>query len=385
VLLYAANDIEIHDLLISQRQQFTIGVLLELGRSRNIFYAREEERDDLIKRLSVLTYGFNQVTELQKFNDVGSRSESSTTIRLKGEFTDTDVRAVVDEYRNEATESGAIQVITGSPGKGKVSVDVKYTETDFSKTRLRQRRKRDANIDIEINPDGLTVTLPANPTAIAVSNAIRQRFEHKANTSLPVERVDFSLLTSPAARTRFFTELIGGLPGFELADVTSVRVKAPDASSSENEEPGQGEEPESPDSEAQPPAASAEASDELKEELKALVREVALKGSSILLSSQYKDLREGGFYIVSVRWRSKQLEPPFHLFDFWAGIDEPELGQGFKFAVKSTLIRRGGSYVKTWRNLDEPDRKALLRVLDATAIQAFRSLVTELSAGGGRQ
>ena len=112
---------------------------------------------------------------------------------------------------------------------------------------------------------------------------------------------------------------------------------------------------------------------------------MALKGSSILLSSQYKDLREGGFYIVSVRWRSKQLEPPYHLFDFWAGIDEPELGQGFKFAVKSTLIRRGGSYVKTWRNLDEPDRKALLRVLDATAIQAFRSLVAELSAGGGRQ
>ena len=225
MLLYAANDIEIHDLLISQRQQFTVGVLLELGRSRNIFYAREEERDDLIKRLSVLTYGFNQVTELQKFNNLGSRSESSTTIRLKGNFTDTEVRAVVDEYRNEAAESGAIQVITASPGKGKVSVDVKYTETDFSKTRLRQRRKRDANIDIEINSDGLTVTLPANPTAIAVSNAIRQRFEHRANASLPMERVDFSLLTSPAARTRFFTELIGGLPGFELADVTSVRER----------------------------------------------------------------------------------------------------------------------------------------------------------------
>jgi len=264
VLLYAANDSEIHDLLISQRQQFTIGVLLELGRSRNIFYSREEERDDLIKRLSVLTYGFDQVTELQKFNDLGSRSESSTTIRLKGEFTDTDVRAVVDEYRNQAAESGAIQVITGSPGKGKVSVDVKYTETDFSKTRLRQRRKREANIDIEINSDGLTVTLPANPTAIAVSNAIRQRFEGKANTPLPVERVDFSLLTSPAARTRFFTELIGGLPSFELVDVTSVRVKAPDASSPENEEPDPEEEPESQDSEAQPRAASAEASDDLK-------------------------------------------------------------------------------------------------------------------------
>jgi hypothetical protein len=46
--LYSANDSEIHDLLISQRQQFTTGVLLELGRSRNIFYSREEERDDLI-------------------------------------------------------------------------------------------------------------------------------------------------------------------------------------------------------------------------------------------------------------------------------------------------------------------------------------------------
>ena len=238
MLLYSANDSEIHDLLISQRQQFTTGVLLELGRSRNIFYSREEERDDLIKRLSVLTYGFNQVTELQKFNDLGSRNESSTTIRLKGKFTDTDVRAVVDGYRNQVAETGDMQIITGSPEPGKVSVGVKYTETDFSKTRLRQRRKREANIDIEINSDGLTVTLPVNSTAIAVSDGIRQRFEGKANASLPVERVDFSLLTSSAARTRFFTGLIGGLPKFELVNVTSVRVKAPNASSAENEESG---------------------------------------------------------------------------------------------------------------------------------------------------
>ncbi|MDR3547355.1 MAG: hypothetical protein P4M11_03605 [Candidatus Pacebacteria bacterium] len=366
-------------MLISQRQQFTTGVLLELGRSRNIFYSREEERNDLIKRLSVLTYGFNQVAELQKFNDLGLRSESSTTIRLKGEFTDADVRAVVDEYRNQVAATGDMQIVTGSPCKGKVSVDVKYTETDFSKTRLRQRRKREANIDIDINSGGLTVTLPVNSTAIAVSNGIRQRFEGKVNAQLPVERVDFSLLTSSEARIRFFTGLIGGLPKFELADVTSVRVKAPNASP-ENEESDLEDESQSHDSEDQSSAGSAEAS----EELKALVREVALKGSSVLLSSQCRDLSEGGFYIVSVRWRSKQIESPYHLFDFTAGIDEPELGQGFKFAVKGTLIRRGGSYVKTWRNLDEQERKALLRVLDASAIQVYRGLIAELSTGGER-
>jgi hypothetical protein len=380
VLLYTANDSEIHDLLISQKQQFTTAVLLELGRSRNIFYSREDERDDLIKRLSVLTYGFNQVTELQKYNDLGSRGESSTTFRLKGEFTDTDVRAIVDEYRNQAAATGDMQIITGSPAKGKVSIDVKYTETDFSKTRLRQRRKREANIDIEINPDGITVTLPVNSTAIAIGKGITQGLESKAKAPLEVERVDFSLLTSPSARTRFFTGLIGGLPKFDLVDVTSVRVKAPTASSSKEEFDSE-EELQIQDNEAQAPAGSAEGSDELK----ALVQEVALKGSSILLSSQYKDLKDGGFYIVSVRWRSKEVESPYHQFDFTAGIDEPELGQGFKFAVKSTLIRRGGSYVKTWRNLEEQDRKALLRILDATAIKVFRSLVAELSAGGGSQ
>lgn len=380
MLLYTATDKEIHDLLISQKQQFTTGILLELGRSRNIFYSREEEREDLVKRLSVLTYGFNQITELQKFNDLGARSESSTTIRLKGKFTDADVRAIVDEYRNEVTATGDMQIITGSPAQGKVQVDVKYTETDFAKTRLRQRRKREANIDIEIDADGLTVTLPVNSTAIAVSNGIKQRFDAKADTPLPVERVDFSLLTSSAARTRFFTALIGGLPKFELIDVTSVRVKSVDFPSLDDSEAEEESDPQFQDQDAQPPGESSEASDEVK----ALVRDVALRGSSVLLSSQYKDLREGGFYIVSIRWHSKQLEPPFHLFDFTAGIDEPELGQGFKFSVKGTLIRRGGSYVKTWRNLEEQERRALLRVLDATAIQAFRSLVAELSAGGER-
>jgi hypothetical protein len=300
MLLYTATDKEIHDLLISQKQQFTTGILLELGRSRNIFYSREEEREDLVKRLSVLTYGFNQITELQKFNDLGARSESSTTIRLKGKFTDADVRAIVDEYRNEVTATGDMQIITGSPAQGKVQVDVKYTETDFAKTRLRQRRKREANIDIEIDADGLTVTLPVNSTAIAVSNGIKQRFDAKADTPLPVERVDFSLLTSSAARTRFFTALIGGLPKFELIDVTSVRVKSVDFPSLDDSEAEEESDPQFQDQDAQPPGESSEASDEVK----ALVRDVALRGSSVLLSSQYKDLREGGFYIVSIRWHS---------------------------------------------------------------------------------
>ncbi|MFC5864649.1 hypothetical protein ACFPT7_20235 [Acidicapsa dinghuensis] len=374
MLLYTATDKEIHDLLISQRQQFTMGVLLELGRSRNIFYSREEQRDDLVKSLSALTYGFNQITELQKFNDLGARTESTTTIRLKGKFTDTDVRAIVDEYRNQEALTNDIQIITGSPTKNRVSVGLKYTETDFSKTRLRQRRKREANIDIDIDSDGITVTLPVNSTAIAVSKGIKQKFDARANETLPEERVDFSLLTSSGSRTRFFTDLIGGLPKFELADVVSVRVKASVGFSPENEESDQESDPQAPDN-------SAEASDELK----ALVREVALSGSSVLLSSHYKDLREGGFYIVSIRWRSKQIEAPYHLFDFTAGIDEPELGQGFKFAVKGTLIRRSGGYVKTWRNLDEEDRKSVLRVLDVTAIQVFRRLVVELSGESGIQ
>ena len=80
--LYSANDSEIHDLLISQRQQFTTGVLLELGRSRNIFYSREEERDDLINSLWC-NGPFSARSPVERFGaeSIGQRKSSVRTGR----------------------------------------------------------------------------------------------------------------------------------------------------------------------------------------------------------------------------------------------------------------------------------------------------------------
>jgi hypothetical protein len=55
MLLYTVTDKEIYDLLGSGRKQFTPTLLAELGRARGMFLSVEEDRFELIDKLSSLT------------------------------------------------------------------------------------------------------------------------------------------------------------------------------------------------------------------------------------------------------------------------------------------------------------------------------------------
>jgi hypothetical protein len=83
-------------------------------------------------------------------------------------------------------------------------------------------------------------------------------------------------------------------------------------------------------------------------------------------------------HITSIKWQSKKDSAPYDIVEFWAGFDEPELGQGFKYAVRGVFIRRSDTYVKTIRATEESEKKALLTLLDETSISVFRTLRSDL-------
>jgi hypothetical protein len=358
MLLYTVTDKEIYDLLGSGRKQFTPTLLAELGRARGMFLSVEEDRFELIDKLSSLTYGYKQMNDLQSLSEHATRGEKTTSVRLTTHLSAEDIKSVAQAYREQSPPDE--KIVTYSPSADKYSVNVTYTETDFSKTRLRQRQKRETKIEFDIADNEVVVRYGGNAKAQEIVNAIRTRLEIKTQTQIQVESVDLSLLSTSEQKTRFFTLLIGGLPKFSLENVLSVRVIAPPNTTVETD-----------DDDGQV---------EADEEIRNLIKDVALTGTSVLLSTQYQGLAKQGFHITSIKWQSKRDSPPYDIVEFWAGFDEPELGQGFKYAVRGVFIRRSDAYVKTIRATEESEKKALLALLDETSIKVFRTLRSDLEA-----
>jgi hypothetical protein len=140
--LYCVTDKELYDVLMSSRQHFNCGALLDLARGRGI-----------------MIFGCEDVQSIQAVFETAGRGEKTTSFRLNAAITPEDIRKVAEEYRESVGEGE--KVVTHGIGSDGYAVDLEYTEIDFSKTRLRQRQTREAHIEFRIENDHTIVTLPA--------------------------------------------------------------------------------------------------------------------------------------------------------------------------------------------------------------------------------
>jgi hypothetical protein len=152
--------------------------------------------------------------------------------------------------------------------------------------------------------------------------------------------------------------LISKLPNFKLDNVTSLKVESSIREIDEN-------------------AVDIEDDQEIEkaeQEMLALVKAVALKGQSLLLSAEYKLLKDKGFYITSIIWRSKKTSPPYEIIELDAGFEEPEIGKGFKYNVRGALHFQKGVYTKTLRPVSNEERQKYLSLIEATARDTLAEL-----------
>ena len=165
--------------------------------------------------------------------------------------------------------------------------------------------------------------------------------------------IEISEFTTAAQKTQFFTSLISTLKGFKLDNVTSVKVEPIKKELGDDEldlEDDQNKE-------------------QAKQEALALVRNVALKGESLLHSEEYQSLQKKGFFITSIIWRSKQISMPNLIVEFEAAFEEPEAGKGFKYSVRGALnyITTNSEYTKTLRPIEPEDQQRFLSLIEQTA------------------
>jgi hypothetical protein len=118
-----------------------------------------------------------------------------------------------------------------------------------------------------------------------------------------------------------------------------------------------------------------------KEEALALVKNVALKGETLLASEEYQSLTKKGFFITSIIWRSVLHKAPQPMVEFEAAFEEPMQGKGFKYFVRGAYRLVELEYTKTIRPVTAGDKETYLGIIEETAAKVIRELRAQAQAG----
>lgn len=348
-LLYCATDKEIFDVLMSAKQRIHSAVILELAKDRGIFYSPKDSRETLVQQLSLLPHDYHDLNIILDHREHAGRAEKLTSVTLNAALTIEEIKEVVKEYTGESPPDETITSF--AKGTDQFIVNLKYSDIDYGKTRLVQRTPKEAGIEFHIEGDKTVIRMPSNAKAKEVFGKIKNKLDGKKKTEIPADLIEIGEFTTAASRTEFFTSLISKLKGFKLDNVTSVKVEPIKSELDEDEldlDDDQNKE-------------------QAKQEALALVRNVALKGETLLASEEYQSLLKKGFFITSIIWRAKQTSIPYPIVEFEAAFEEPEAGKGFKYSVRGALNFGEGEYTKTLRPIDAEDKEKFLTLIEQTA------------------
>jgi hypothetical protein len=350
---YCATDKELFDLLMSGKQRLTESVLFGLARDRGIFYSPKSSREEIVQRMALLTHDIHDLDSIVQLREHSGREERTASIVLDAEITSEEIRSALSEYSStiKNTEKVTIQPRTSLSSV----INLEYDEYDYSRTRLIQRQTKQATIDIVVKDGKTIIRMPANEKARGFVDELSGRVEKERKEKIERKVISLADINSADKRTTFFTKLISRIAGYKLQNVTNIRVARwmeSDSGSIDLEETEL----------------------DVRDEMLAVVKSVVMHGQNLVASEQYQKLREDGFFITSITWRSVQLQAPNDLVQFDAGFDDGLTGTGFKYGVRYAHRLSNGEYAKNLKAVPESRKPSLFALIEKTAASVVESL-----------
>ncbi|HDR9355898.1 TPA: hypothetical protein QDB44_001748 [Burkholderia vietnamiensis] len=346
---FYATDKDIFDLLACAKRSLTEGVLREIARERGIFFSPHDTRDDLVEAISELPFTLNELLEIMGRRESSRRAEKTTSVTLDANIPVEELKAVVREYKDEVGTSE--KVVSHSKGTDGLVMNVEYDDMDYSRTRLIQRQRQDATIEFFQQGGKTIVRLPASEKSKRIVEDLTGRIESRRRTPIVREAIELDADFTADERTTFFMRLISELPGHKLYGVTNLKI-APSLR---------------PDDELDEDDLDEDVRAEASEKLLVIVRSMALSGENLIASKEYLSLKERGFYITSITWKSRQTTIPYDVPHLHAEFEDGENGRNFKYSVKGTYRFQEGEYTKTARPVDDGERESLYQLVEAAA------------------
>jgi len=353
---FFATDKDIFDLLQASKQKTGKHVIMELLRERGIFVSSEEDRDTLAEYASLLPHSYSQLDLLLNIAEPGHRAEKTTCSSIGTTATKEVLLQAITDVQEER---GSREIFSKHAHSEEVVLNLEYSELDLGKTRLKQFKDKEAEIQFQFDTNGqLEIRRPASSRAEEVLNAILEKVADITKENLLQKKIELSGISTPEGRTKFFTSLINNIEGFELDDVTSVKVdreiKAlnPDCDLDEEEAPN------SP-------------------EIQSMVRKVLLDGEGLLYSPEYQELNKSGFFISKVIWTSSSEKKDGDKIELEASLGNPSEGTDYKYSIRGVYPQKeDGSFNKNKKSPTETEKQKYLKLLEKASWASLDSVGT---------
>lgn len=346
---FYATDKDIFDLLACAKRSLTEGVLREIARERGIFFSPHDTRDDLVEAISELPFTLNELREVMGRRESSRRIEKTTSVTLDANISIDELKAVVHEYKVEVGTSE--KVVSHSKGTDGLVMNVEYDDMDYSRTRLIQRQRQDATIEFFQQGGKTIVRLPASEKSKRIVEDLTGRIESRRRAPIAREAIELDADFTANERTTFFMRLISELPGHKLYGVTNLKI-APSLR---------------PEDALDEDDLDEDVRAEASEKLLIIVRSMALSGENLIASKEYLSLKERGFYITSITWKTRQATIPYDVPHLHAEFEDGENGRSFKYSVKGAYRFQEGEYTKTARPVDDAEREGLYQLVESAA------------------
>ncbi len=153
------------------------------------------------------------------------------------------------------------------------------------------------------------------------------------------------------------------VPGFALQDVTQVQVDRKHQDETED-----ADEPDDIEDEKKA----------VEEEIKGIVKDIALRGTSLHTSDEYRRLKEQGYLLTSLQWSARRKNSPFEIVQFDTGFDDPFAGVGYRYGVRTwKLALESGAYAKSWATIPAHDKMKLSSLLQQASMTVFMAIKKE--------
>ncbi len=346
---YYADDKDVHDILSSPK--LSTKALIALCRERGIFLSEEAPREELVHYASKLPFSWTQIQQVMGAVQREDKEEKITTCKIAVEATVDEVRQAIEQVRDIRKEPRSEQYSITQGRDGKIKIKVNYTEPDFQRARLIQRRQKG---------DQYEVRHSQNERTDEIITQIIEELTPANSEQKPVRRtIDLSGVKNHEHRTQFFVNLIGEMEGFQLREVRDLKV---DHLENDPAAPGVSEED--------------EAKEKIeREQLRSLVRKVALSGDNILISPQYQHLAKDGFFISKAVWTSVETLGAGRLFEFEAEFRDAANATKFAYQIRGVYNRnQDGEIEKTKSELSEAEKGVLRDCLETAAYGAVEKV-----------
>lgn len=366
---YYADDKDIYDLLSSPN--LPLKRILQVARERGLFLSDETPREEVINYVSRLPFNWQQLEGLISSIEKDDRAEKKSTLLVQAKGgPSADLSRIAGEIREARGElHGEVYSITTDPD-GRTLIAVRYTELDALKTRTLQRREKELQIEVEQRDKEVSFRYDSNPRAEFIMDELVQRLSPPDTEPLKKCTVELCGIRDHEKRIQFFVDLMRGIEGFRLRDVKDLKVERFSAVAEAEEETEEG-------ADAGERAKRRE-TERKKDEMKGIVRHMALSGESLLTSPQYNQLKQDGFFISKSIWDSFETNGKGRVFEFEAEFKDPQEGRGFCYTVRGVYDRdNDGELKSTRRAVLGSDKHDLLRRLEDAAFTAANTVTKD--------